>query len=140
MSLCKIYTVRPNICRTFPFHFHTKPIEKPSPRMEINMQYAAKAIEYCPGIGQPYPVVNPKNWLIIGEETVKNILAEVVLINKWNEAVKNNKIDALAENYIRTIFELDKKSKGTEKKATGKKKYQQHLKQKLNDSDERAEK
>jgi len=128
---CKIYGARPNICRTFPFHFHSKPIKEPEPHLDMIMSYATKAIDYCPGIGTPHPVVVPAEWFKVGEETVKNILAEVVLINKWNDAVDKKKIDALAENFIRTILELQTSPITSESSASIKKNYQSRLKQKL---------
>lgn len=128
---CKIYGARPNICRTFPFHFHSKPIKEPQPHLEMEMSYATKAMDYCAGIGVPQPVVAPAEWFKVGEETVKNILAEVVLINKWNDAVKAKKIEPLAENFIHTIMELQTSPTVSESSSTNKKNYQAKLKQKL---------
>jgi hypothetical protein len=103
--------------------------------MEIEMRYAAKAIEYCPGIGSPNPVVKPKEWLELGDETIKNILTEIILINKWNEAVKARQIDPLAENFIRTVLEIENYDKlSQENKKSQKNDYKTKLKQKMSQS------
>jgi Fe-S-cluster containining protein len=134
-NMCKIYDARPNICRTFPFHFHSTPFKEPKPHLKIEMSYAQKAIEYCPGIGLPSPEVNPPEWLKTGEDTITYILAENVLIQKWHEAIHAKKIEATAENYIRTALAMQETAKKPDPSKPKKKKYQQVVKQKLNEED-----
>lgn len=136
-NLCKIYEARPNICRTFPFHFHSKPFKTPKPHLDIQMSYAQKAIEYCPGIGSPSPEVNAPEWLKIGEDTIMYILAENVLIKKWHEAINAKKIEATAENYVLSALSMKETGKKPEPNAnkSKKKNYQKILKQKLKKED-----
>lgn len=138
---CTIYRSRPAICRSFPFHFHYIPAPKPEKRIDIEMTYAAKAIEYCPGIGSPSPIVKAQEWLHVGEETLKDLLKEVILIKQWNEAVTSKKIVPSAENYLQNILKIPKfypahsSSKNqTVEKDRGKKErksYQNRVRQKL---------
>lgn len=144
---CTIYQSRPAICRSFPFHFHYSPVTKPEKRIDIEMTYAVKAIEYCPGVGTPKKVVNSQKWLRIGEVTLKNLLKEAVLIKQWNKAVEAGKIVPSAENYLKNILQIPKfyptpssdKPKKTEKTEKNggkqakkdKKSYQNRVRQKL---------
>jgi len=138
---CTIYQSRPAICRSFPFHFHYTPVPKPEKRIDIEMTYAVKAIEYCPGIGTPNPTINSKKWLQVGEETLKDLLKEVILIKQWNEAVKAKKIVPSAENYLKNILQIPKfypthVSNKPEKKSgkqakNDRKSYQNRVRQKL---------
>ena len=105
------------------------------------MTYAAKAIEYCPGIGAPHKIVNSKKWLQVGEETLKDLLKEVILIKQWNEAVKAKKITPSAENYLKNILKIPQFYPGHNSSSTqslekeqGKKErksYQNRVRQKL---------
>ena len=116
---CTIYAARPNICRTFPFNFHSIPEKKPKPHLRIQMQYTAKAMRYCPGIGTPRPIVKPKSWMTIGQKTVVNILEEIVLIKKYNKAVEKKEITSTADNYLRIVLEMGKIKKPAAKPAKG---------------------
>jgi uncharacterized protein len=137
---CEIYNTRPNICRTFPFHFHSVPVKKPKPQLKMYMDYATKAMQYCPGIGKPSPVVKPKSWLELGDETVKDILAEIILVRKWNKAVDSDKIQPIAENFLQVVLELENEDKSLKpktittnimvKEETGKKKISKQDKEK----------
>ncbi|MHA1674890.1 MAG: YkgJ family cysteine cluster protein [Promethearchaeota archaeon] len=131
---CKIYAARPSICRTFPFHFHSKPIETPKAGLDIKMDYAQKALEYCPGVGGDNPPIDPEYWMDIGKDAISNILKEVILIKKWNTAVETNKIQSLAENYLRIILNMVEETSGTQgqsRKKTKKKSYQASIREKL---------
>lgn len=129
---CKIYASRPNICRTFPFHFHSRPIEGPKSGLDIQMNFAEKAIEYCPGIGGNSPEIDPKFWMEIGKDAISSILKEVVLIKKWNQAIEEKKIQPLAENYLRIVLNLiEQDSTPIKQKKSKKKTYQARLREKI---------
>lgn len=129
---CSIYPARPGICRTFPFHFHANPIKSPKKRLDINLNLAEKAIEYCEGFNEDYDEIDPEYWLNIGKYTVTDILKENSLINRWNQAVKEGKITNLAENYIKIILNSkNNEDKSSNKISTNgnqsKKKYKQRV-------------
>ncbi len=131
---CGIYKARPSICRTFPFNFHSSTDKKGKKKIDIHMRYTEKALEYCPGINEMAPEITPEPWLQDGQQAVKEILAEHVLITKWNSAVKEGKIKASAENYLRIILNMTDKQKKPIKQSVNvstKKSYQSRLKKKL---------
>ena len=157
---CRIYAARPSICRTFPFHFLTVPKKEPKPHLTMEMTLAQKGIEYCPSIGSPSPVIDPKNWLKIGEKAVKAIIYDHLLVKKWNEAVNKRQVQAVAENFLKLILTMENsrgdvkslqvarqlhassststvlKKDGT--KTQSKKNYRSKLKDKLKDKDSKA--
>ncbi len=63
---CKIYKARPDICRTFPFHFHSIPHKDQMEKMNVTINYAAKAIEFCPGIKKSSPLIDNTRWITVG--------------------------------------------------------------------------
>ncbi|UYP48360.1 hypothetical protein NEF87_004645 [Candidatus Lokiarchaeum ossiferum] len=131
---CKIYKARPSICRTFPFNFHSIADKSGKKKIDIHMRYTEKSLEYCPGISDNSPEIIAEPWLKDGQQAVKEILSEHVLIKKWNTAVKEGKITASAENYLRIILNMTDKQKEPSKKPvseTAKKSYQSRLKKKL---------
>ncbi|MHA1520879.1 MAG: YkgJ family cysteine cluster protein [Promethearchaeota archaeon] len=131
---CKIYSTRPSICRTFPFHFHSKPIESPKAGLDIKMDYAQKALEFCPGIKKDNPVVDPEYWMDVGKDAIANILKEVILIKKWNTAVETKKITPEAEIYLRIILNMVEDAPGSQsrsQKTTKKKSYKAAIREKL---------
>ncbi len=103
-NTCSIYEHRPNICRTFPFHFDAKAKNQPQNEIKITMSYTEKAKQYCLGVGVPNPVVDAEKWMKIGRKTVRNIVEEAAIIEKWNKAVESGKITPKAENYIKNII------------------------------------
>lgn len=128
---CKIYSARPNLCRTFPFHFHSHPISQPKKGLDIKMNFTQKAIEYCPGLSSNTEI-DKVYWLDIGKMATAAILKEVILVKKWNKAVEEKKIKPIAENYLRIVLNLfENKKKIKINKKTIKKNYQSIIKRKL---------
>jgi Fe-S-cluster containining protein len=127
---CKIYTARPDICRCFPFHFHSSPGLQPQPKLDITMTIAEKAKQYCPGFGLPAPFVKPKDWMTAGSDTIRHILSEHILIKKFTDAVNANKITPTARNYLLTVVELNEQMKesAAKKKVTYKVRVQEKIK------------
>ena len=131
---CKIYKARPSICRTFPFNFHSTADKNGKKKIDIQMRYTAKALEFCPGINENSPEIIAEPWLKDGKQAVKEILLEHVLIKKWNSAVTEGKLNASAENYLRIILNMTDKQNHPRKQSepeTSKKSYQSRLKKKL---------
>jgi len=129
---CRIYKARPDICRTFPFHFHSIPHKDQMEKMNVTIEYAAKAIEFCQGIKKSSPIINNTKWMVIGKLTLENIIRDAIFIKRWNEAVKSNKIKPIAENYLKIRTDFSKSPNKPEKK-TGKKNlsYKQRIRKKI---------
>jgi Fe-S-cluster containining protein len=108
---CKIYKIRPNFCRTFPFSFKILFDKFDKTKAKIKMYYTEKGKKYCPGIGEDAPLINDDEWIQLGKKTIEDINHNNVLITKWNEAVKKNKIKPSVKNFLLTIINLDEDSK-----------------------------
>ena len=129
---CKIYKARPDICRTFPFHFHSTPHKDQMEKMNVSIEYAAKAIEYCPGIKKSSPLIGNTKWMIIGKLTLENIIRDAIFIKRWNKAVESNKVKPIAENYLKIITDFSKTSKKPQKKLEKNKiSYKQRIRKKI---------
>ncbi len=111
---CKIYTLRPMFCRTFPFsfriHFNTTDKEK----KEIEMYLTDKGLEYCKGMDEKFPPIKIDKWIQFGMQAIINMNDNNVLINEWAEAVKSGKIEASARNFLLTIINLDGNNEGND--------------------------
>ncbi len=133
---CSIYSARPSICRTFPFNFHTITDKEKMHKIDIEMNYTEKALEFCPGIDEKYPKISSNYWLTIGKQAVKEILSEHILIKRWNKIIEEGRVSATAENFLRVILNQPDKIKNSilkKSKKTEKKTYQNRLKEKLKD-------
>ena len=106
---CKIYTLRPMICRTFPFSFRIHLDKKDKEKREIEIYLTDKGYEYCKGVNNDFPPINEDKWIQLGKKTIENINDNNILIKKWNEAVKLGKIDASARNFLLTVLNLEDK-------------------------------
>ena len=108
-KICKIYELRPNFCRTFPFSFRILFNKEDKTKAKIELYYTDKGTEYCPGIGEEAPLINEDEWILIGKKTVTELNDNNLLIKKWNEAVKDNKITPSAKAFLQTVFSLKEK-------------------------------
>lgn len=108
-KICKIYKLRPNFCRTFPFSFRILINKDDNTKAKIELYYTDKGIEYCPGIGEEAPLINEDEWIIIGKKTVTKLNDNNILTEKWNEAVKSGKIDPTARAFLQSVFSLKEK-------------------------------
>ncbi|MHA1646286.1 MAG: YkgJ family cysteine cluster protein [Promethearchaeota archaeon] len=127
---CSIYRARPNLCRTFPFHYYYNNIDS-SGKSQMEMNWTVKAIDYCEGIGDPNPEINMEEWSLLGRFTLENLEKEKVLIQQWNDAVNAGKISGTAENYLRIVLNLIDKEKYPAEKKSEKKNYKNRVKSKL---------
>ena len=106
---CKIYNLRPNFCRTFPYSF--KILIDPETKHEkgIEIYLTDKGHEYCEGLSEENPLIDRDIWVSLGRKTISKIDDNNVLIKKWNESVYAKKINASARNFLLTIENLDER-------------------------------
>ncbi len=105
---CKIYDLRPNFCRTFPFTFRIFLDKTDKKKSKIKMSYTEKGKQYCPGIAVDMPLINEEEWIQLGEKTIEYLSNNYIFIEKWNNAVKNGQITPTVRNLLLTIFNLEK--------------------------------
>ena len=103
---CKIYMLRPMICRTFPFSFKIIIDSKVKEMKEFEIYLTDKGREYCKGIGNEFPIIEKEKWFQLGKKTIEDLNDNNILIEKWNEAVKTGKIDASARNFLLTVIKF----------------------------------
>ncbi len=113
---CKIYSLRPNFCRTFPFSFKLLIDKRDNTKAKIKMYHTEKGKEICSGIKDDAPIINRDEWIKVGKITVEDVNDNNILVDKWNEAVREKKISPSAKNYLLTISNLDKKEKSNIKR------------------------
>jgi len=106
---CKIYKLRPMICRTFPFSFKIILDRRDKEMKEIEIYLTDKGHEFCKGIKDEFPPIQEDKWIQLGKETINNMNDNRILIEKWNEAVNTGKIEASARNFLLTVINLEKK-------------------------------
>ncbi len=106
---CMIYILRPKFCRTFPFSFRILFDKTDRTKAKIELYYTEKGLEYCPGINQDSPLIKEDEWIKLGKKTIENMNDNNILIEKWNDAVKNGRISPSAKNFILTVLNLEKK-------------------------------
>ena len=108
---CKIYDLRPNFCRTFPFFFRIFFDESNKTRAKIKMDYTEKGKQYCSGIGVEMPLVNEDEWINVGVKTIEDLNDNHIVIQRWNDAIKSQRITPKVENFLLNIFKLQKKKR-----------------------------
>jgi len=104
---CKIYDLRPNFCRTFPYSFKIIYDKKIRQKKGIEIYLTDKGHEYCEGLSEKNPLIDKDKWVNLGKETVQKIENNNILIKKWNDAVQSKKIAASARNFLLTIENLN---------------------------------
>ncbi len=103
---CKVYDLRPNFCRTFPFEFKLFIDKKDKTKAKIRMDYTKKGKEYCPGIREDIPIINYDEWIKIGVKTLEELNSNRIIIEKWNSVAKNGRITPNIKNFLLNIFKL----------------------------------
>ena len=101
---CKIYRIRPNFCRTFPFTFRILLKENDK---KIIPYYTEKGKQFCPGINESAPVIKHDVWVQLGKKIIEDISDNNTLINKWNDAAKKGNISPTARNFLLTVLNMD---------------------------------
>ena len=107
---CKIYKIRPMFCRTFPFSFKIFLDEKDKTKAKIKILYTEKGKQYCPGIGENAPLIDLDEWIKVGKKTIEEMNNNYLVMQKWNEAVEQQKVTPTVRNFLLTIFNIDDKS------------------------------
>lgn len=80
---CRIYSIRPNFCRTFPFSFRMLENKK------IEILITEKGKQYCPGLNEHAHLINVEYWKSLGVKTLKDLEKNAVFILEWNKQEKN---------------------------------------------------
>lgn len=106
---CKIYSIRPIICRTFPFSFKIILDQKEKEKKEIEIYLTDKGHEYCKGIRNEFPLINKDKWIQLGKQSINDLHDNNILIKEWNEAVNSGKIEASARNFLLAVINLEEK-------------------------------
>jgi len=103
---CKIYPLRPNFCKTFPFSFGYK-----DDSTDLSIIITEKAKEYCLGFTENSPPINRSYLLKLGEEILKDLKRNSEFIAQWNLLVKKKKIVPQAKEYLLKVIELERNYK-----------------------------
>ncbi len=104
---CLIYELRPTFCRTFPFSFRILIDREDKTRGKIEIYYTDKGLIFCEGIGTDVPLINEDEWIQVGKKTIEDMNFNNIIIEKWNNAVKNGQITPTARNFLLTLFNLE---------------------------------
>ncbi|TXT53471.1 MAG: hypothetical protein BAJALOKI2v1_950002 [Promethearchaeota archaeon] len=107
---CMIYKLRPLFCRTFPFSYKIERNKEDKKKAKIKMFYTDKGKDYCKGIDSEAPVVDMEKMKMLGKKTINQLNENNILIEKWNEAVNEGKIEPTARNFLLTVFDLLEKN------------------------------
>jgi len=69
-----------------------------------------KGKQYCPGIGENAPLIDLDEWIKVGKKTIEEMNNNYLVMQKWNEAVEQQKVTPTVRNFLLTIFNIDDKS------------------------------
>jgi Fe-S-cluster containining protein len=100
---CRIYQLRPNFCRTFPFFFYSTNKEN-SPK--LNIAITEKGKEECLGLSEDAPPINESQWFSLGKDVLEDLKLNANFINQINLLVKKKKMTPSAKESLRKIIEL----------------------------------
>lgn len=103
---CRIYNLRPNFCRTFPFSFQLLSHNVKSGASKISVLYTEKGKQYCPGIGEDAPIINKDKWLQLGKTVLEDLEKNKMLIKKWNLLVQKDKSRASVKTFLLNVLNL----------------------------------
>jgi len=101
-SKCRIYKIRPNFCRTFPFTFEY--VDDNQKRVKIKI--TNKGNEYCQGLDKKYPYIDIEKWILLGKSVIENLLENEKFVQSWNQKLKKTKTKPKAKEYLREILNL----------------------------------
>lgn len=101
---CKIYKLRPNFCRTFPFFFYYRYNEN---SQKLNMAITEKGREVCLGLSDDALPINKTNWFDLGKEVLEDLRRNAIFITQMNLILKKKKITPSAKEFLRSIIKLD---------------------------------
>lgn len=101
---CRIYKIRPNFCRTFPFTFEYGKRNIADSQKHVKLNVAHKGIEYCKGLDNKYPEIDLEKWIELGKNVLENLVDNEKFIRSWVEKLKKNKIKPKAKGYLNEIL------------------------------------
>ncbi|MFW9874450.1 MAG: YkgJ family cysteine cluster protein [Candidatus Thorarchaeota archaeon] len=104
---CRIYTLRPMFCRSFPFCFGHFNNEDTISKEQIEIFYTEKAKEYCPGIGDDAPLINLEYWINLAQKVLKELKENNIYNENWNNSIKNGPRIPSAKNFIEEIIKIE---------------------------------
>jgi len=91
---CRIYSIRPCFCRTFPFSYNLTNDNK------IHILLTAKGKEYCPGLNDQAPLIKVDQWNSLGIKTLKELERNSKFVLQWNEGEKKPTAKKFLEQLI----------------------------------------
>jgi len=104
---CRIYQIRPDFCRTFPFTFvQTYKTTNQLDDNDIEVLHAKGGLLFCPGIKGKAPEINIDRLKKLGMEVLQDLIINERIIKRWNDAVKNEKITPSARGYLKYLLEI----------------------------------
>ncbi|MBN1215698.1 MAG: YkgJ family cysteine cluster protein [Candidatus Lokiarchaeota archaeon] len=98
---CRIYEIRPDICRIFPFSFEYKDKDV------INIIYSKKAKQYCIGINNDAPTINKNKLKALALEFSKILKKNEEIISDWNNILSKKKRKLSIRDFIEYILKLE---------------------------------
>ncbi|MHA1748883.1 MAG: YkgJ family cysteine cluster protein [Promethearchaeota archaeon] len=101
---CRIYKIRPNFCRTFPFTFEFGERKNADNQRLVNINITNKGIEYCPGLDNKYPEIDFENWIDLGKSVLEDLGDNEKFIRSWFEKLKKTKTKPKAKGYLNEIL------------------------------------
>ncbi|MFX0082755.1 MAG: YkgJ family cysteine cluster protein [Candidatus Hodarchaeota archaeon] len=103
---CLIYSLRPLLCKSFPFSFIQLNNNNFITEGRIQIIYTEKAKKYCPGIGNNAPPIDIDYWLELANRTLRELKDNYIFNENWNNIVKNREIIPSAKNFINRIISM----------------------------------
>ena len=85
--------------------------QKDKTKAKIKILYTEKGKQYCPGIGENAPPIDLDEWIKVGKKTIEEMNDNYLIMQKWNEAVEEQKVTPTVRNFLLTIFNMDYESK-----------------------------
>ena len=105
-KMCRIYSIRPCLCRTFPFSFRL------SENKKIKILITEKGKQYCPGLNEQAPLINVESWKSLGNKALIDLEKNAVFIMNWNEKEKN----PTARKFLEKVSSISQHSERKPKK------------------------
>ena len=98
---CRIYEIRPDICRIFPFSFEYKDKD------DINIIYSKKAEQYCIGINKDAPIIKINKLKALALEFSNILKKNEEIISEWNNINSKETRKFSIREFIEYILKLE---------------------------------
>lgn len=103
---CRIYKIRPDFCRTFPFTFDYEKENSANKQKRVTINITNKGKEYCPGLDKKSPEINFEHWIELGSNVLKNLAENEKFSQSWNKKLKEANKKSKAKAYLEEILNL----------------------------------